>query len=575
MSMQEVSSKRSSGISIMGRLIGLVAPLMPIMVLAIVLGVLGFLCAIFLTILAALGIGDVAAQALGQPSLGGPFVADAGRLFAVIVAIAVARGFLHYGEQYCNHFIAFKMLALIRHKVFARLRLLAPAKLEGRDKGNLVSIITSDIELLEVFYAHTISPIAIAVLTSLGMVGFMAWVHPLAAVVALVAYLAVGLGIPLWNGRRGAQRSYRMRNALGDLNSFVLDSLYGLDETIQYGGGEVRARRMEERSREIAGMSGEMNRVVAGQLSVTSLFIQLFSWTMLFVMLAAFANGQATFAQVLVATVAMMSSFGPVTALSNLSSTLNATLAAGQRVLDLLDEEPEVREVRNALPLSEEGRASFEEAAALENVSFSYEGERVLEDYSLRMPRGRVVGIHGPSGSGKSTILKLLMRFWDTDAGKVSVSGRDVRELNTSDLRSFESCVTQQTWLFRDTIANNIAVGKPGATREEVVEAAKKASLHEFVQTLPHGYDTNVGEMGDNMSGGEAQRIGLARAFLHNAPLLLLDEPTSNLDSLNEAIILKSLREQYAGEAVVLVSHRQSTMGLCDEVYEMHPAHHS
>ena len=542
---------RRKGIIIMGHLIGLVKPLLPIMCLAVALGVLGYLCAIFLTILAGYGILH------GLSGLG-----VSGMLAVTLIILAVLRGILHYGEQYCNHFIAFKLLAIIRHKVFAVLRKLCPAKLEGRDKGNLISIITSDIELLEVFYAHTISPIAITVLTSFVMILFIGSCYVPAGVVALFGYLTVGAVIPLWNGKKGATEGMKFRNSFGELNSFILDSLRGLDETIQYEKGEERMRQMAERSKKLGRLQKKLNRQEAAQSSLTNLVILLFSFGMLFFMLWNYQNGNVSYDTMLLTTIAMMGSFGPVVALSNLSNNLNQTLASGERVLSLLEEEPRIEEVNG------KDSITFENAAA-EHVDFAYEEEQILKDYSIAFPKGKVIGIHGASGSGKSTLLKLLMRFWDVDNGRVMISGENVKEVNTVDLRNMESYVTQETYLFHDTIANNIAVGKPGASREEIVKVAKKASVHEFIMTLPNGYDTKVGELGDTLSGGEKQRIGIARAFLHDAPSLLLDEPTSNLDSLNEGIILKSLKESRGDKTVVLVSHRKSTMNLADVIVEM------
>ena len=548
------SRERRKGIRIMMQLIGLVKPLLPVMTVAIILGVSGYLCAIFLTILA------------GYELIGGLFKTAAGAapgvVFVMIIALAVLRGVLHYGEQYCNHYIAFKLLAIIRHKVFAQLRKLCPAKLEGRDKGNLISIITSDIELLEVFYAHTISPIAIAVFTSLIMVLFIGKQSVPAGIWALAGYLVVGCVIPLVTGRKGADGGMAFHQAFGDLNSFVLDSLRGLDETIQYRSGKERLKKMKERSDELGEMQKGLNELEAMQKSATNLMILVFSFGMLFLMTYQYRLGNVNFRQMLVAVIAMMGSFGPVVALSNLANNLNHTLASGERVLSLLEEEPQVIEVEGM------ERTDFAGAGA-EHVDFSYEKEQILKDYSIEIPKGKIIGIHGVSGSGKSTLLKLLMRFWDVNKGKISISGRDVRKLNTADLRDMESYVTQETYLFHDSIANNIAVGKPGAAREEIIEAAKKASIHEFIMSLPQGYDTKVGELGDTLSGGEKQRIGIARAFLHDAPFLLLDEPTSNLDSLNEGIILKSLKESCNEKTVVLVSHRSSTMNLADVVVEM------
>lgn len=560
--MTGAKKERRSGIRIMAQLIGLVKPLLHIMTAAIILGVLGYLCAIFLTILA----GQAVLKGSGQ------------RLFLLMGILAVFRGILHYAEQYCNHFIAFKLLAIIRHKVFAALRKLCPAKLEGRDKGNLISIITTDIELLEVFYAHTISPIAIAFLTSLIMVIFIGSYHILAGIFALTAYVVVGAVIPLWNGKRGGNRGMEFRTGFGELNSFVLDSLRGLDETIQYGQGEKREQEMEERSVRLGNLQKGLSRLEGAQRSFTTLAILFFSFGMLFFTLYLGQQGELDFGGILTCTIAMMGSFGPVTALSSLSNNLNQTLASGERVLSILEEEALVEEIpenisSEALQGADKGEAhpaafAFTGARA-EHVTFAYEDEVILKDYSLEMPQGKIIGIHGASGSGKSTLLKLLMRFWDVDQGAVKLSETDVRQIPTVQLRNTESYVTQETHLFHDSIANNIAIGKPGASREEIIEAAKKASIHDFIMILPKGYETEVGELGDTLSGGEKQRIGVARAFLHDGPFLLLDEPTSNLDSLNEGIILKSLKESCQEKTVVLVSHRKSTMNLADKVYTM------
>ena len=558
--------KRRKGIVIMGQLIGLVKPLLLLMCLAILLGVLGYLCAIFLTILTGYGMLYGLSEILRQNVdviEGGFFTSRSfGTIASILIVLAILRGVLHYGEQYCNHFIAFKLLAIIRHKVFASLRRLCPAKLEGRDKGNLISIITSDIELLEVFYAHTISPIAIAILTSLIMILFIGAQYAPAGILALLGYIVVGVVIPVWNGKKGAEEGMQFRNSFGELNSFILDSLRGLDETIQYDKGEERMKQIDDRSRELGLMQKKLNRHEAVQGSLTNMAILLFSFGMLFFMLWKYERGIVSFDSMLITVIAMMGSFGPVTALSNLSNNLNQTLASGERVLSLLEEEPQIEEV------AEKEQTIFAGAKA-EHVDFAYEEEQILEDYSIELPKGKVVGIHGASGSGKSTLLKLLMRFWDADQGDIRISGKDIREINTKDLRDMESYVTQETYLFHDSIANNIAVGRPGDSREEIIEAAKKASIHKFIMTLPNGYDTEVGELGDTLSGGEKQRIGIARAFLHDAPFMLLDEPTSNLDSLNEGIILKSLHESRGDKTVVLVSHRKSTMNVTDVIYEM------
>lgn len=562
-------SKRRPGIVIMGQLIGLVKPLFPVMLLSIMLGVNGFLCAISLTILAAAKL----LEGLSDSLLSGGVVLEGavrlpiatGSFFVILFLVAVLRGVLHYGEQYCNHFIAFKLLAIVRHKVFANLRRLCPAKLEGKDRGDLISIITSDIELLEVFYAHTISPIAIAVIVSIFMTAFIGRQNALAGLLACIAYLTVGVAIPLAIGRAGGERGLAFRNGFGELNSYVLDSIRGVDETIQYDGGEMRRKDIEDRSVRLSKLQRGLAGLEATQTSLTNAAILIFSFGMLFFMMYEYKEGNVTFSNVLLATVSMMGSFGPVLALSNLANSLNQTLAAGERVLSILEEEPQVVELTDGVDVE-----TFEGAGAY-GVTFAYGGENILSDYTIEIPKGKVVGIYGASGSGKSTLLRLLMRFWDAGSGQIRLSGVDVREINTASLRDMESYVEQETYLFHDTIANNIAIGRLDATREEIVEAAKKASIHEFIMTLPDGYDTKVGELGDTLSGGERQRIGIARAFLHDAPLMLLDEPTSNLDSLNEGIILKSLVEAMtSGEkTVLLVSHRKSTLSIADRIYKM------
>ena len=558
-------TNRRSAIQIMGQLIGLVKPLLIFMIAAILLGTVGYLCAIFLTILA----GQVVAHGLipqlfyrmRNPRL---VFMPVKTILTIMIVIALLRGILHYLEQYCNHYIAFRLLAIIRHKVFEALQKLCPAKLESRDKGNLISIITTDIELLEVFYAHTISPICIAFLTSLFMVLFIGHYHYLAGLLALIAYIIVGVIIPVINGKLGSAEGMSFRNNFGELNSFVLDSLRGLDETIQYNQGEERKQEIIERSKQLAKQQEYLSYREGAQRSITNTVILLASFGMLFLTLFLYLNHELGFEGIITCTLSMMGSFGPVVVLSSLSNNLNQTLASGERVLSLLEEKPLVEEVEG----DKETNDSFK-GATLNHVTFSYDDETILDDYSLKLEPGTITGIHGVSGSGKSTILKLLMRFWDVNQGSITVNEEKIKQIPTKHLRNMESYVTQETHLFHDSIANNIAIAKKDATREEIMEAAKKASIHDFIMALPKGYDTEVGELGDTLSGGEKQRIGIARAFLHDAPMILMDEPTSNLDSLNAGIILKSLKESSKQKTIVLVSHRASTMNIAETVYEM------
>lgn len=543
---------RRSGLTIMKQLIGLIKPLVPIMLLAIFFGVIGFLCAIFLTILAGKSIVMILSHQTSGLTM----------MITMMIVIALSRGILHYFEQYCNHYIAFRLLAMIRHKVFAALRKLCPAKLEGKDKGNLISIITSDIELLEVFYAHTISPIAIAVIVSLIMIIYIASLNIIAGIIAFIAYLCIGVMIPLWNGKRTGKAGMEFRNELGNLNSFILDSMYGLDEIMQYDKGIERAKQINKHSLDLSKLQLNLYYYEGTQRAATNLAIQFFSWLMIFVMLMQYSMHTILFENMILCIIAMMGSFGPVVALSSLSNNLHQTLASGERVLSILEERPVVDEIK-------EGKQIKFEDVVLNDVTFSYDHQNILEDFSMSFSKGKTIGIHGPSGSGKSTILKLLMRFWDVNSGSITISDTDIKEIQTRNLRAMEAYVTQETWLFHDTIAKNIQVGNLKATQEEIEEAAKKANIHDFIMSLPQGYSTNVGELGDTLSGGERQRIGIARAFLHQSDLLLLDEPTSNLDSLNEGIILKTLKEETVSRTVILVSHRDSTMSIADKVVKM------
>ena len=539
---------KRSGSKIMARLVGLVRPLTGYMVLAVAMGLLGHLCAALITVFGGYGILAV---------LWPEWSVNLSLLFGAVLVFALMRGFLRYGEQACNHFIAFKLLALIRDRVFGALRRLCPAKLEGKDKGDLISVITSDIELLEVFYAHTVSPVCIAALFSAVMAWFIGSYHVALGILALAAYATVGIVIPLATSKFSGDDGIRFRASSGQLSAFVLDSLRGLSETIQYGQGQQRLAAMNAQTDELSQAEERMKRTAGRNTAVTNTVILVFDLAMLLC-----SSRLVGFEGCLITTLALMSSFGPVVALAALGATLQPTFAAGNRVLDILDESPVAEEVTGR------EKSAFHGAAA-EGVTFAYGEETVLDDVSVNIPENRIVGITGRSGSGKSTLLKLFMRFWQTQQGAVKISGRNVDRINTADLREMESFVTQQTHLFHDSIRNNLRIAKLDATEEEIIAACKKASVHDFIMGLPKGYDTEVGELGDTLSGGERQRLGLARAFLHDAPFLLLDEPTSNLDSLNEAVILRSLREECSGKTVVLVSHRRSTMGIADAVYSV------
>lgn len=550
---------RRSGLKIMLKLIGLVKPLFHIMAIAIIFGVLGFLCAIFISILSSAAVLKIAGHSeilFGNISIE--------KLITIIILIAILRGFLHYIEQYSNHFIAFKLLAIIRHKVFRALRKLAPAKLDSRDKGNLISVITSDIELLEVFYAHTISPIVIAFITSLIMIIFIAKYSVYAAIFAAAVYFTIGFIIPMINGKRGKEIGMDYRNSFGDLNSFVLESLRGLDEINGFNYNDKRNEILNKKTDELSVKQKKLSNIMSKERVSTSVAILVSSMGMLLLMATLYKNGVVNLESVIIPTFALMGSFGPVVALSSLSNNLNQTLASGERVLSLLEEKPIIDEIAD-----NENRNLEFEGITLDNISFKYDDEKIIDDMTFAIKKGDTVGIYGRSGSGKSTLLKLIMRFWDIDGGELKISDVNIDEISTSTLRDLESYVTQETHIFQGSIKDNIKISKLDATDEEIVEAAKKAAVHDFISSLPNGYDTKVSELGESLSGGEKQRIGIARAFLHNSPVILLDEPTSNLDSLNEGIILKSLKEFRDQKTIIIVSHRKSTLGIANKILEV------
>ena len=542
---------RKNGFVVMGHLLKLVTPLAHIMAFTITMGTLGFLAAIFIMVLGAMGLVNL----LNFDT----HLSFSGILTALIV-LAVARGALRYLEQMSGHYIAFKLLALLRDKVFSSLRRLAFVKLQDKQAGQLVSLVTNDIELLEVFYAHTIAPIMIAFFTSAILLLVFGHLSGWFVVVALAAYLTVGVILPIITTKLAREDGRRYRELVGEMNDFFLDSVRGMKEIQLFGYAKQRLDEIQQRSQKIDTAFERIKDQEAKVRVYTEVAVSAFNIIMLFTGLILFSLDKIDFSAFLIGVILLMSSYGPVIALSNLSSNLLQTLASGERVLSLLAEEPELKDVESAVDLKEVSRID------VENVSFAYGEEQILSDVSLSVKKGEILGIHGRSGSGKSTLLKLLMRFYDPKSGSIKINGEILLNINTRSLRDNMAYITQQTYIFNETIEENIRLARRDATLEEIMEAAKKASIHDFILSMPEGYQTKMTELGGNLSDGEKQRIGIARAFLHNAPIILLDEPTSNLDSLNEAMILKSLLNVKVEKLIILVSHRQSTMAICDQV---------
>lgn len=536
-------------IRLMARMSLLVKPLAPYMLLAVFFGVTGFLCAIYIPYFSALLISHIAIQAPDFPVK---------VFFILMIVFAVLRGILHYAEQACNHYIAFRLLAILRDKVFTVLRKLAPAKLEGRDKGNLIYLITSDIEALEVFYAHTISPILIAIITCIILLTEFYKMHVMFFVITLCGYLFCGLILPWIITKLGKQQGKQSREGFGELSSYTLETLRGLQDILQYRIGEERLHMMSKKSEELHDVQKRLKLHEGNTIMVSNIIVTSFTFLMLVCGSYLYMQGAISFTSVIMSTVLMVSSFGPVLALANLSNNLLITIASARRVLGLLDEEEIVKEITG----KEHSTAGDIE---IKDLTFAYDDEEILKDINAHFKKGNIIGIHGKSGSGESTLLKLIMRFWNAPSNSILINDRSVDDINTKDLRDMQSFVTQETVLFHDSIFNNIIIAKLDASVDEVENACKKAGIHDFIMSLPQGYATKVAELGDSLSGGEKQRIAIARAFLHDSPCILLDEPTSNLDALNEAIILKSLREQ-KDKTILLVSHRPGTMRIADSV---------
>lgn len=542
---------RKNGFLVMWQLLALVKPLAHIMAFTITMGTLGFLSAIFIMVLGAMGLSHL---------LGFEGHLNFTQILTALIALAVARGILRYLEQMSGHYIAFKLLALLRDKVFSALRRLAFVKLQDKQAGQLVSLVTNDIELLEVFYAHTIAPIMIAFFTSAILVAVFAHISAWFALVALIAYLCIGVVLPIITTKLAREDGRKYRELVGEMNDFFLDSVRGMKEIQLFGYAKQRLDEIQQRSQAIDGAFRKIKDQEAKVRVYTEIAVSVFNIIILFTGLILFSLDKLDFAGFLVGVILLMSSYGPVIALSNLSSNLLQTLASGERVLSLLAEQPALKDVENAVNLTDVSDI------AVENLNFAYGEEQILSGINLQLTKGQILGIHGRSGSGKSTLLKLLMRFYDPQQGQIRINGEPLANINTASLRDNMAYITQQTYIFNDTIEENIRLAHRSATQEQIIEAAKQASIHDFIMSLPEGYQTKMTELGGNLSDGEKQRIGIARAFLHNAPIILLDEPTSNLDSLNEAIILQSLRNVKADKLIVLVSHRQSTMAICDQV---------
>lgn len=546
---------RMSGGRIMASLIALLGSLAYVMVFAVINGSLGFVCSMCVTVFGAVGV----AKALGEQ-----IALSYGVIIGMAVGLGVLRGGLRFVEQYCNHYIAFRLLAVLRDKIFAALRRLCPAKLESKQKGSIIAMLTSDIETLEVFYAHTVSPICIALTVSAAVMIFVGLVSSWwLSLVAAIGYIAVGIVAPLISSSAMKEAGEKYRACFSAFNAYFLDSIKGIKDIVLNNAGETRKRGVSERSDALSGYTRELKYKIANATAATEFTVSFMTLIAAGAAVALVAAGEISVGKAIIGVVAIFGSFGPVIAISALPGNLTQTFASGDRVLKLLNEKPVVENIEN-------GENFVFEDLEVKDLSFSYEKDKeVLKDICLNAKRGEIVGIVGKSGCGKSTLLKLLLRFWSKDGGSISYCGKDIEEINSSSLTDNVTMVSQSTYLFDDTIEENLRVAKEDATEEELERACRRASVHDFIVSLPEGYETCAGALGDNLSAGEKQRIGLARAFLRGSGLILLDEPTSNVDSINEGMILRSLAEQKKDKAIILVSHRESTMAIADRVYRI------
>lgn len=554
MSTQKKSLRRS-GAKIMASLIALLGSLSYIMVLAVINGSVGFVCAMGVTVFGAVGV----AKALGEA-----IALSYGWIVGLTIGCGVLRGLLRYFEQYSNHYIAFRLLAVLRDKIFGALRILCPAKLESKQKGSIIAMITSDIETLEVFYAHTISPICIAVLVSVAVFLFVGFVSSwYLAFVALVGFLTIGIVVPLISSGRLKESGVKYRAEFASFSAYFLDSIKGIKDIVLNNAGEEREEEVNKRSDGLLAETKKMKHNITRAGSAIELTVSVFVLITLTVGILLVKNDMLSLGRMIIGMVTVFSSFGPVIAVGSLPGNLTQTFASGDRVLNLLAEKPAVEAVTN-------GKDFDYKNLDVKDLSFSYDGQtEVLKDVKMHAEKGEIIGIVGESGCGKSTFLKLLLRFWERSGGEINYDNTDIDKINTDSLLKNVTMVSQSTYLFEETIEDNLRIAKPDATQEEIENACKMASVHDFIMTLPDGYKTQVGALGDNLSAGEKQRIGLARAFLRGSELILLDEPTSNVDSINEGIILKALKEQKNKKSIILVSHRESTMAIADRIYQV------
>lgn len=549
-----MQSKKSS-IKVVSKLLKVVKPLSKSMAIAVLAGSISFL---FYT-----GIGVLGAKLILEYIESGTQIAS---IMKMMIAAVILRGLFRYLEQYMNHLIAFKVLALLRNKVFAAIRRLAPAKVEMMNKGDLISAITSDMELLEVFYAHTISPVCIAIITTVIYTIFLGQISLLAAAVMLLGHIAIGIVLPMIFSSLASDAATKTRASLAGINMSFLDLLRGVSEIISFAYQKLAVKKVNTLNARLKMNQDKLIRQLAILLALEDLLEVLVTAAVFLVLSTSGLSGASIF---LAATLTYFS-FGAVRAVSLLGNGLSQTLASANRIMSILEEKPMIDDVVDKEDLSEALLASYEgNIIEIDGISFAYKNEKILDKFSLSIKNHEFLGIQGPSGCGKSTLLKLIMHFWKLDGGDIKISGKNIMDINTKSLYENLGYMTQKSEFFEGSIRSNLLIAKPDASEEELKDALNKAAILDYVNSLKDGVDTHIKELGDNFSGGEQQRLGLARCFLKDASIYLFDEPTSNLDALNESIILNSIKKHMKDKTIIMVSHRDSTLRICDRIVQM------
>lgn len=557
-----IQAKRMSAFSILKRLFAFTKQVRAEMIQCVAGGIAGGLAKIGIYTCAGMLLAIAAGLAPGRP-IAFPAV--------MIVICTILIPVTYYYELFKGHDVAYHLLAILRTEMFGEIQRLSPAKLTGERKGDIISTLMADVDTLEIFFAHMIAPIATAVVCTVFSLTFIALKAPSLALIVIPLYAYVGLISPVLIAKAGRGKGRQYRRDLGDLKSYILDSLRGLKEVLIFRNGKERLDNIDERGRRMNRLQLGISRQNALLMSVPSFIIQL-SRILAFAVCGALVVKRGLSAYNAVVLMLMVpATFDPLTQLSTSTTGLIQTFGAAERVFALIDEPAQVED---------SGTLEFPEkidTISFEHVSFAYPGTniKVLDDFSFSVRGGENVGIMGESGCGKTTMMHLLLRFYDPDEGAVKVNGIDIRRFTLSALRRRISMMEQDTFLFNDSLKNNIKLGKPDATDEEVEAAARRASIHDLIMSLPEKYETMAGELGGRLSGGEKQRIGIARTLLKDSDLLLFDEPTSSLDILNEKGLLKTIDENFSDKTVVMISHRSSTLGACSRVCRIRDGHAS